>query len=96
MSEHPPITLYWRPGCGFCSSLRRSLDGTGLEILEVDIWQDPDGAAVVRRFARGNETVPTVVIGAIESDTAVGLVNPGPVEVLRAVAGHGGRSQGSG
>lgn len=93
MRSHPPITFYWRPGCGFCSSLRRALEGTGLDILEVDIWEEPEAAAVVRRFARGNETVPTVVIGAVESDAAIGLVNPAPVEVLRAVADHAPGSQ---
>jgi len=82
------ITLFWRPACGFCSSLRRQLDGTDLLVREVNIWDDPDAAAVVRSFARGNETVPTVVIGALNSDDAVGLVNPSGAEVLAAVAEH--------
>ena len=29
----------------------------------VNIWEDPDGAAVVRAANNGNELVPTVVVG---------------------------------
>ncbi|GGI03823.1 mycoredoxin [Egicoccus halophilus] len=75
------VTVYWRPGCGFCSSLFRGLERTGLSFERVDIWQDEDAAAFVRSVADGNETVPTVRVG---NDLA--LVNPSAREVLRAVA----------
>jgi mycoredoxin len=75
-----PITIYWRPGCGFCSSLLRGLERSGLEFHRVDIWQDEDAAAFVRSVARGNETVPTVQVGD------VALVNPSAPDVLRTVA----------
>lgn len=65
-----PITLYWRPGCPYCASLRHRLRRLGVVTTEVNIWKDPLAAAVVRRVAGGNETVPTVIIG----DTS--LVNP--------------------
>ncbi len=77
-----PVVVHWRPGCGFCSSLLRSLERTGLEFARVDIWQDPEAAAFVRSVADGNETVPTVRVGD------VALVNPAPAEVLTAVATH--------
>jgi hypothetical protein len=48
---------------------------------EVNIWEDPAGAAVVRAAAGGNETVPTVVIGGTV------LVNPGVHQVAAALAG---------
>ena len=64
------IHLYWRPGCGFCSMLRRGLDKAGIRTIDHDIWEHPDDAAIVRHYANGNETVPTVVVGD------VGLVNP--------------------
>ncbi len=79
------VDLYWRPGCGFCSMLRRKLDRLGIERVEHNIWDDPADAAIVRGFARGNETVPTVVVG----DT--GLVNPSAddlVALLREQAPH--------
>lgn len=76
----PVVTLYWRPGCGFCHVLRRELDRAGLERVEVNIWEDRPAAALVRSMAWGNETVPTVVVG----DRA--LVNPSAREVLAAVS----------
>ncbi len=70
------VVVYWRPGCGFCSSLRRQLDRSGVPHRLVNIWDDPKAAQVVRTHARGSETVPTVVIGP------VGLVNPSVDQVL--------------
>lgn len=74
------VVVYWRPACGYCMGLRRQLDRAGVPHRLVDIWSDPEGAAVVRAVARGNETVPTVVIGP------VGLVNPSIHEVLAVAA----------
>jgi glutaredoxin len=68
--SHPEVVVYWRPGCPFCSSLRRSLRRAGLATTEVDIWHDTAGAAAVRDATGGDETVPTVRLG----DTI--LVNP--------------------
>lgn len=83
----PPdaVHYYWRPGCPFCSILRRGLDRLGIETVDHDIWADPDAAAIVREHANGNETVPTVVIGG------VGMVNPSARQVahhLEQVAPH--------
>lgn len=64
------VTMYWRPGCGFCSALKRNLDSWGISYEMRNIWDSPEDAAFVRSVARGNETVPTVVVG----ETA--LVNP--------------------
>tara|TARA_B000000609_G_scaffold150529_1_gene136021 strand:- start:122 stop:388 length:267 start_codon:yes stop_codon:yes gene_type:complete len=64
------VHVYWRPGCPFCPILRRGLEKRGIATIEHDIWSDEEAAEVVRSFARGNETVPTVVIGD------VGFVNP--------------------
>ncbi len=79
VSEHP-VTVYWRPGCGFCSSLLRGLERAGLAFERVNIWDDDGSAAFVRRVAGGNETVPTVRIGQVT------LVNPTARDVLSAVA----------
>lgn len=77
MNGQPSVTVYWRPGCGFCRTLRRELDRVGVERTEINIWEDPAAAAVVRFHAQGNETVPTVLIGG---DLA--LVNPTAAEVV--------------
>ena len=74
------VHYYWRPGCPFCSMLRRGLDRRGIVTVDHDIWKDPEAAAVVRSFANGNETVPTVVIGS------TGLVNPSAREVAELLA----------
>ena len=79
----PRVTFYWRPGCGFCSLLRRQLEDVGVDLDERNIWQDPRAAEFVRAVAGGSETVPTVVVG----DKA--LVNPratAVVELLRHAA----------
>lgn len=65
--------VYWRPGCRFCLRLRLRLGRSARLVHWVDIWRDPEGAAVVRGIANGNETVPTVVVAG------QGRVNPDPV-----------------
>jgi glutaredoxin len=76
----PVIDLYWRPGCGFCTALRRALDTRRVVRVEHDIWSDPHAAAIVRSYAGGNETVPTVVVDG------VGLVNPSADAVIALAA----------
>lgn len=73
------ITMYWRPGCGFCMGLQRDLDGLGVPYDQVNVWEDPQGAAFVRHANGGNELVPTVVVGDFT------LSNPSPAQVLQAV-----------
>ncbi|MBW3618607.1 MAG: NrdH-redoxin [Actinobacteria bacterium] len=80
MPDATPVTVYWRPGCGFCSSLFRSLEHADVDFERVDIWEDDDAAAFVRSVANGNETVPTVRVGRLA------LVNPTGRDVLAAMA----------
>lgn len=83
VDDHAEVVVYWRPGCMFCSSLRRRLARAGLSTREVNIWDEPDGAAAVREAAGGNETVPTVAVGGQV------LVNP-PAEVVVDLAQKAG------
>jgi len=76
------IHLYWRPGCVFCSMLRRKLAKSGIVTVEHDIWDDPADAAIVRHYADGDETVPTVVVGD------VGLVNPTKKQLVGHLRQH--------
>ncbi len=78
-SEHDMITVYWRPGCPYCSMLRSGLRREGVPVNDINIWDDPDGAAFVRSVANGNETVPTVRVGSVS------LVNPSAHEVKAVV-----------
>lgn len=75
-----PVIVYWRPACGFCSSLLRKLEGSGLGFDRENIWEDEAAAAFVRGVANGNETVPTVRVGTMA------LVNPTADDVLRQLA----------
>ncbi|WP_042442967.1 glutaredoxin domain-containing protein [Streptacidiphilus jiangxiensis] len=54
--------VYWRPGCAYCMRLRVSLGRRARRAHWVNIWRDPDAAAIVREVNDGNETVPTVVL----------------------------------
>lgn len=79
-ASRPTITVYWRPGCGFCSSLLRQLDRYGMTYEQVNIWEQPEGAAFVRSVARGNETVPTVSVGS------TAMVNPSIDQIVALLA----------
>lgn len=73
------IRFYWRPGCWFCSNLRRKLESSGVQYRAINIWEDPEAAAQVRAAAGGDETVPTVLVGSRA------MVNPSLKEVLTAI-----------
>ena len=53
--------VYWRPGCGFCAALDRSLGETGDRALWVNIWEDDAAKGYVEDINDGNATVPTFV-----------------------------------
>ena len=74
------VVFYWRPGCGFCHMLRHRLVDAGVTLDERNIWDDADAAAFVRSVARGNETVPTVVVNG------QALVNPPASKVIDLAA----------
>jgi mycoredoxin len=73
------IVMYWRPGCGFCAALERQLTRAGLSFDKRNIWENPNDAAFVRSVARGNETVPTLVVNG------TAIVNPSLEQVVDAL-----------
>lgn len=75
----PVADVYWRPGCPYCSALRRDLSRLGVTARWHNIWEDPDAAQFVRSVNAGNETVPTVRVGSTT------LTNPRPVQVASLV-----------
>lgn len=80
-TKQKPVTVFWRPGCGFCARLFNGLEGTDLVYERRNIWEDPDAAAYVRSVANGNETVPTVKVGR------KALVNPSVEAIIGAAGG---------
>ena len=78
-SAQSDIVMFWRPGCGFCSSLERNLVRAEVAFEKRNIWDDAGAAAFVRSVARGNEVVPTVVV------KGQAMVNPSVNDVLAAL-----------
>lgn len=76
--------IYWRPTCKYCLRLRLRLGRTAPRAYWVDIWRDPEGAAVVRAANGGNETVPTVVVAGRPH------TNPDPAWVRARLTAHPG------
>jgi mycoredoxin len=72
------VTIYWRPMCGYCETLKGELRSRGVPFDSVDIWEDRPMAEVVRRATGGDEIVPTVQVG----DRF--FVNPSADEVVEA------------
>ncbi len=76
--------VYWRPGCPYCSALRRDLSRRGVPARWHNIWTDADARAFVRSANSGSETVPTVRIGSTT------LTNPRGGQVATLVTGGAG------
>jgi len=76
-----PVTIYWRPMCGYCDVLKRELTALGVAFDEIDIWQQREYSAVVRKATGGDEIVPTVRVGEQF------LVNPSAKQVFAALGG---------
>ena len=55
------VIMYTTPWCAFCKRLKRQLAADGIEMVEVDIEQDPAAADYVMSVNGGFQTVPTVV-----------------------------------
>ncbi len=79
MTSQDHIDFFWRPGCGFCMALERSLTSAQVPFQKFNIWDDAKHAEFVRSVANGNETVPTLRIGETS------LVNPSLGEVINAM-----------
>lgn len=75
----PDLTVYWRPMCGYCNTLKSELSRRDIAYTDVNIWADRPQADVVREANGGDELVPTVKVG----DQF--LPNPSVEEVLEAL-----------
>lgn len=69
-AQGPALEVFWRPGCPYCSRLRRELSRRHVPATWRNIWDDPAARDIVRWLNSGNETVPTARIGATD------LTNP--------------------
>jgi len=73
-----------RPGCPYCSALRRDLSWRGVPSRWHNIWDDQAAREFVRSANFGSETVPTVRIGSAT------LTNPRGMQVAALVTGDSG------
>ena len=73
------VTVYWRPMCGYCETLKRSLATRGIDYDDVNIWEDRSQAEIVKQANNGDELVPTVRVGRTF------MSNPSIDQVLAAV-----------
>jgi mycoredoxin len=53
--------MYTTTWCAFCRRLKSQLARDGIEMVEVDIEQDPSAADYVMSVNGGFQTVPTIV-----------------------------------
>jgi mycoredoxin len=53
--------MYTTTWCAFCRRLKRQLASDGIEVVEVDIEQEPGAAEYVMSVNGGFQTVPTIV-----------------------------------
>ncbi|MGH3391727.1 MAG: mycoredoxin [Actinomadura sp.] len=73
--------MYTTPWCGFCRRLKSQLARDGIEMVEIDIEQDPAAAEYVMSVNGGNQTVPTVVF-----PDGSAVTNPSAKEVKARLA----------
>ena len=83
-STSPQVTLFWQPGCPYYWRLRTKLKRAGVLVDEINIWEDPAGAALVRSGTGGDETVPTGRVGTQP------FVNPSLRDLLELFRGTTG------
>lgn len=81
VSEGLVAEVFWRPGCPYCSALRRDLARRGVRSRWRNIWDDEEAWRFVRGANAGNETVPTVRVGSRT------LTNPSGRQVAALVGG---------
>ena len=59
----PPITIYTKGWCPYCSAAKKLLDDKGVEFTEIDIEKKPEARAEMIQKAGGRSTVPQIFIG---------------------------------
>jgi mycoredoxin len=75
------LTMYTTTWCGFCKRLKKQLAREGIEMVEIDIEEDPAAAEFVMAVNGGNATVPVVVF-----PDGSAVTNPSAREVKERMA----------
>jgi len=75
------VTMYCTPWCGFCRRLKSQLAREGIEVVEVDIEQDPAAADYVMSVNGGMQMVPTILFA-----DGTALTNPSAAQIRDRLA----------
>ena len=75
------LTMYTTSWCGYCVRLKSQLKREGIAFNEVNIEDQPEGAALVARANNGNLTVPTLLFA-----DGTALTNPSVSQVSGKLA----------
>ena len=59
----PPITIYTKEWCPYCTAAKRLLDEKGASFTEIDIGAKPELRAEMIQKTGGRTTVPQIFIG---------------------------------
>ncbi|WP_230530091.1 glutaredoxin 3 [Microvirga roseola] len=59
----PPITIYTKSWCPYCSAAKKLLDEKGAAFIEIDIEAKPEARAEMIQKANGRTSVPQIFIG---------------------------------
>ncbi len=59
----PPIIIYTKSTCGYCSAAKSLLMRKGADFTEISVDGDSAGQAAMTRKAGGRSTVPQIFIG---------------------------------
>ncbi|HZW48428.1 MAG TPA: glutaredoxin 3 [Microvirga sp.] len=59
----PPITIYTKSWCPYCSAAKRLLEDKGAAFTEIDIEKTPEARTEMIQKANGRTTVPQIFIG---------------------------------
>ena len=59
----PPVTIYTKGWCPYCSAAKKLLDDKGVDFTEIDIEKKPEARAEMIQKAKGRSTVPQIFIG---------------------------------
>ena len=59
----PPVVIYTRQFCGFCTAAKRLLDGKGVIYIEHDATGRPELRVEMIHRSNGSHTFPQIFIG---------------------------------
>lgn len=57
------VTIYTRPGCGYCARALQTLQAKGADFTQIDVGADPSKRAEMIERSGGGSTYPQIFVG---------------------------------